>query len=63
MSAAVDAARRHLDDLANNRVAARDKPSALHHGLITELVAEIARLETQLSTWRARAEIERGKKK
>lgn len=41
MSTALQAAEQHLAELAANGIAARDKPSAFHHGLITQLVAEL----------------------
>ncbi len=40
-SEALKAATRHLDDLEHNRVPAKDKPSAFHHGLITQLVRDL----------------------
>lgn len=40
MTTAFQTAEQHLAELAANRVPARDKPSAFHHGLITTLVAD-----------------------
>lgn len=44
------AAKQHLAELAANGVPVRDRPSALHHGLITQLVHEIEQLRAQLPT-------------
>lgn len=49
MTTALQSAERHLADLAANGVPARDKPSAFHHGLIMQLVAELRLCETKLA--------------
>ena len=41
MTTALQAAERYLADLAANRVPHGEKPAAFHHGLITQLVAEL----------------------
>jgi hypothetical protein len=46
---AYTAAKRHLAELAANGVPKCDRPNALHHGLLTELVREIETLRAQLS--------------
>lgn len=43
MSDALRAAKQHLAELAANAVPAKDKPSALHHGLIQTLVNDLER--------------------
>jgi len=48
MSDALKAAEQHLAELVANGVAARDKPSALHFGLITTLAAELKQCRTKL---------------
>jgi hypothetical protein len=52
MTTALQSAEHHLADLAANRVPARDKPSAFHHGLITTLVAELKAANERLAAER-----------
>lgn len=60
MTTALQAAEQHLAALAANGVPAKDKPSALHHGLITQLVAELkAANQTIAAQRKERAEAER----
>jgi hypothetical protein len=49
MTTALQAAERHLDDLANNRLPHCEKPAAFHHGLITQLVAELRTANERLT--------------
>lgn len=56
MTTALQAAENHLADLAANRVPAKEKPSALHHGMITQLVAELRSAHAQI------AELRQGRK-
>jgi hypothetical protein len=45
MSAALDAGKKYLADLAAGRVVYREKPTAFQHGLITALVADLEKAE------------------
>jgi hypothetical protein len=55
MTTALQAAERHLAELAANGVPAKDKPSAFHHGLITTLVAELKAAGAKLERLRTLA--------
>lgn len=60
MTTALQAAEQHLAELGSNGIAARDKPSAFHHGLITQLVAELRTANERLAAERkARAQDQR----
>lgn len=50
MTTALEAAERHIADLAANRVPAGGKPSAFHHGLIVSLVDELKRANSVLES-------------
>jgi hypothetical protein len=52
MTTALQSAEQHLAALAANGVPARDKPSAFHHGLITQLVAELRAANEQIAALR-----------
>jgi hypothetical protein len=54
--AALDAAERHIADLAANRVRPCDKPNAFHHGLLLALVAELKATRAAFVAERERAD-------
>jgi hypothetical protein len=49
MSAALDAGKKYLADLAAGRVVYREKPTAFQHGLIESLVADLEKANEQLA--------------